>query len=332
MSRAGADSLSVMVGRYPHTEEILAHPQRLADGTRLRTLTYDDAGGGMVAVVRMLRAIPGFDFDVCEVPIVNYLSAREQGAEFTALPIFPTRRFMSDTIMCNRLAGIHTPTDLEGKHVGIHYFGHTDATWGRAILTELYDVDLDSITWVTSAEEQIEGVTLPENVLRIPRAPLGEMLREGGIAAQLFSHTQFFQAPELEPLFPDVEAQDKAWFDRTGIFPILHTVVVKNSVLRQRPSLAQELCLLFETAKQDELADLEAGRRRSLGEWERYEESGFPRRPFARAEQQYLGADPLPYGLEPNRECLDALMRYAVQQRILQRPIDLDSLFWTSDE
>jgi ABC-type nitrate/sulfonate/bicarbonate transport system substrate-binding protein len=190
-----ADSLSVVIGRYPHTAEILAHPQRLADGLPLRTLTFDDAGGALTVAARMLRAVPGFDFDVCEVPIVNYLSAREHGADLTAIPVFPTRRFVSETIMCNRAANISHPKDLEGKYVGISYFGHTDVTWGRAILTEMYGVDLDAVTWVTSVEEQIEGVRLPRNVVRIPRAPLGEMLRSGEISAQMFSHTQFFQAP-----------------------------------------------------------------------------------------------------------------------------------------
>jgi 4,5-dihydroxyphthalate decarboxylase len=331
VNREAADSLAVVIGRYPHTEELLAHPQRLKDGTRLRLLTFEDAGGGMAAAVRMLRSIRGFDFDVCEVPIVNYLSAREHGAELTAIPVFPTRRFMSDTIVCNRAANIGHPKDLEGKYVGIHYFGHTDAAWGRAILTEMYQVDLDAITWVTSAEEQIEGARLPGNVVRIPRAPLGEMLRAGEISAQMFSHTQFAQAPELQPLFPEVEAHDERWFVKTGLFPILHTVVIKDSVLRERPQLAQELVDLFSRAKDEELDRLEAGRTRSIGEWERYEESGFPRRPFARSDRRYLGADPLPFGLKANRACLEALIGYSLQQRILGERLDLDDLFWSPD-
>src|SRR5680860_651174 len=112
------------------------------------------------------RMVRGLEFDVSEMAVTTYLTAREHGVEFTALPIFLVRGFHHGAILHNIKAGIKTPKDLEGKRVGVNR-GYTVTTgvWARAILQDQYGVNLDKITWVLSGDEHVQSWQAPGNVV-----------------------------------------------------------------------------------------------------------------------------------------------------------------------
>ena len=130
------DELVCAVTALPHTAELLGTRIEIG-GTTLRF----EAGEGAGTTRRMLRDLA---YAACGMPIVNYLSAREQGIPLTAIPVFLTRRFPQGMLICDRHR-IERATDLEGKRVGVAYYGNTDATWVRGMLAEL-GVRLDRVT------------------------------------------------------------------------------------------------------------------------------------------------------------------------------------------
>lgn len=312
--------LTAVVNRYPHTAALLSTALDAGDGTRVDVVPPDDVGGVLSAVSRMLSEVDDLDFDVCELPLVNYLAARERGARFTAVPVFLTRRFPHPTIAVNHAAGIEKPADLDGRRIGVSYYGNTDATWARGLLAEL-GVDLSSVTWVTGFGEQVAGSPVPPGTLHLPRADLFRMLERGELAGLIVSHTQSVPGPDLGPLLPDPAAAQQEWYERTGVFPPLHTVVVKDDVLAAHPGLARALVEAFERAKTDALVAPLAEADRAAAR-----ASGFPD-----GSRPWLGRDPLPYGLGPNEAALSLLCTMAAEQGMLAAAPEPADLFVTAD-
>jgi hypothetical protein len=108
-------------------------------------------------------------YDVCELPLVNYLAAREQGAPFRALPAFLTRRFPQPMIVASKRSGIRAPEDLAGGRIGIGYYGNSDTAWVQVMLAEQFGVDCGSLTWVASQGPQVQR-PVPPNVTQLPPA------------------------------------------------------------------------------------------------------------------------------------------------------------------
>ncbi len=104
------------------------------------------------------------EFDICEMPIVSYLVAKDRGVAITAIPAFVTRGFDHRRLVLSSTSGAREPKDLEGREVGVRYYGFTDGTWARAIMARTFGGDLDSITWVTAVPETVLSAELPSNV------------------------------------------------------------------------------------------------------------------------------------------------------------------------
>ena len=136
------DRLHFLVGDYLVTRPLIESP-RLADGTVLEMHGFAASGGARPAMARMIREMPGLDFDICELPLVNYISAKELGAKYTAIPVVICRRFQHDGIWGDARQGIREPKDLAGKRVGLIYHGHSDLVWKRGIMSDLCGVDLE---------------------------------------------------------------------------------------------------------------------------------------------------------------------------------------------
>ncbi|KRR26549.1 hypothetical protein CQ14_02370 [Bradyrhizobium lablabi] len=176
-------------------------------------------------------------FDVSEMAIVTYLMARSFGKPMVLLPDVVLARFQHGHALYNTRAGKLTPGDLRGKRVGIRSFTTTTGAWLRGILANDYGVDLDSIEWVT-----FEDAHVAEFVDVTKRAPAGkqivQMLSDGELDAVLGEKSDH---PDLKPLFADVDAEEKAWFDRHGVVPINHMVVVSRAMSEQHPDAVQEI-------------------------------------------------------------------------------------------
>lgn len=262
------------------------------------------------------RMVRDLEFDVCEMAFTTYLCAKEHGKALTALPIFLVRDFHHGAVAHNINAGITHPKDLEGRRVGVNR-GYTVTTgvWARGILQDEYDVDLSTITWVLSGDEHVAEYEAPDNVVTVePGGDLAEMVVTGELVATIGVRVEH---PDVAPLIPDPVATAVAAMRQTGLYPINHLIVVRDELLREHPGLAADLFSAFKESKDRYVAALRDDRLPAPE----------ARDATYRHALEVLGADPLPYGIAPNRPVIDRLIRHAVEQRILHRAPALDALF-----
>lgn len=279
-----------------------------------------------VLVKGFRRMVRSLEFDVSEMALTTYLTAREHGVAFTALPVFLVRGFHHGAIRYNTRSDIRRPEDLEGRRVGVNR-GYTVTTgvWARGILASEYGVDLDKVTWVRSGDEHVASYVAPANVeSAVESAPegvdLGDMLIRGDLDAVIGIDVDH---PDVAPLIPEPEEAAFAALQSRGFYPINHLVVVKDEVLQRHPKVATAVYDAFTEAKERYVESLRKADERASD----------PADELTGADRMYIrvlqttGGDPLPYGIEPNRAMLEQLMEYALAQRILTRAVDLDTLF-----
>jgi ABC-type nitrate/sulfonate/bicarbonate transport system substrate-binding protein len=291
------------------------HTQPLKDGTVAPwtfTFDFEDVPVIVKAFRRMVR---GLEFDISEMAITTYLTAKAHGKKFTAIPVFPMRAFHHGAILYNTTSDIRTPKDLEGRRVGVNR-GYTVTTglWARSILQHEYGVDLKKITWVLSGDEHVAEYRPPSNVVPIQEGrTLEEMLLSGEIAAANGVQTD---SPDIKPLIPNAKDAGLSGLRKGGLYPINHTVVVKDELLAAHPDLAADLFDAFVRAKKIYVDRLKSG---GIAE------------PTA-ADKTFAGVmeitgDPLPYGVAPNRREIEAVIQYSVEQGILQKPFTVEEIF-----
>jgi 4,5-dihydroxyphthalate decarboxylase len=299
---------------FKAVSRIQGNNQAVKDGT-VKPGSFDfDWEEVPVLVKAFRRMVRGLEFDICEMALTTYICAREHGVKFTALPIFLVRGFHHAAIFRNAQAGITHPKDLEGKKVGVNR-GYTVTTgvWARGILQDEYGVDLSKITWVLSGDEHVADYRPPANAVPVEEGrTLEEMLDSGELAGAVGT----LDHPALEPMIPNaMEAGFAALKDR-GVYPINHLVVVRDDVLEANPNLAAEVFEAFAESKRLYVAKLKAGD---------IEEPTPIDKLHARVME--VMDDPLPYGVEPNRQVLEQLIGHALAQGIITRPVAVDSLF-----
>src|SRR5665213_2952444 len=146
--------LSTALGNYGHVAPLRDGTVK-PEGFELSFVTLD---GPIIGAFR--RMVRNLEFDVCELAITTYLSAKEYKKPFTAIPIFPARAFPHRALVVNRAAGVSDAKDLEGKRVGVRAYTVTTGVWARAILADTYGVDLDKVTWVIADEELVAECAL----------------------------------------------------------------------------------------------------------------------------------------------------------------------------
>ena len=263
------------------------------------------------------RMVRGLEWDVCEMAITTYMTAREHGIRFTAVPVFLVRAFHHGAILVNKNAGITKPKDLEGKRVGVNR-GYTVTTgvWARGILASEYGVDLQKITWVLSGDEHVQEYRAPSNVVPIePGKNMADMLASGELVAAIGVEAKH---PDVQPLIPNALDAGLAALRSRGHYPINHLVVVKDELLAANPGLAASVFDAFAESKNLYVQKLKAGQIEkpdAVDEMHRRVMEIIP--------------DPLPYGIEPNRKVLEELIGHAVSQKIIATPVSVDDLFAT---
>ncbi|MDE2448878.1 MAG: ABC transporter substrate-binding protein [Gammaproteobacteria bacterium] len=298
------------------TLQTLGHTAPLKDGAvRLPgfELEWLEVSPIIQAFRRMVR---GVEFDVSEMALTTYLTARAFDKGFTALPVFLVRGFHHGAILHNTKVGIGNPKDLEGRRVGVSR-GYTVTTgvWVRGLLQHEYGVNLDKITWVLSGDEHVAEFRPPGNVQSLePGKTLESALICGELAAAIGIKAEH---PDIAPLIPDAATHAFGRLQRDAYYPINHTVVVKDGVLQKYPHVAVELFEAFGAAKRQYLERLRNAQIAAPSAVDRM---------YARV-LEITGSDPLPYGIEPNRGMLETLMGYACEQRILPRSFALEEVF-----
>jgi len=230
-------------------------------------------------------------YDLSEMAVVTYLIARAHGKQLALLPAPMIGRFQHPFAICNAEKGILTPKDLNGKRVGIRSFTTTTGAWIRGILANDYGVDLGSIAWIT-----FEDPHVAEYKDTTRRAPEGKkivpMLLDGELDAVLGETSN---DPRVRSLFGDPQAAAQQWYAKHKVVPINHLMVMRSADVRADPETAREVYRLLSEGK------------RLAG---------------AAAEP-----DPLPFGVEANRNSLQLIADYVFQQKLIPARVSVDDMF-----
>ena len=292
------------------------------DGVDLTILTDMDSA------TRHWRFINNREFDIAEVSCSSYLAARDNDLPFRAIPVFLHRRFRHGFMFINASKGISKPADLKGRRIGVKTMMTTAVLWMRGILQHDYGVPLSSIEWVAEIEDDVK-VTLPADIKYscLPNNKSVEtMLAEGELDAVF--HSDFVKPfiakdPRVVRLFPDHKVEEVAYYQRTGIFPIMHVLGLRQALAEEHPWVAINLFRAFNEAKAVAMKRMVNPRIVPLA-WYRatWEE-----------QERILGPDPWEYGLtERNRRNLETLASYSHEQGLIKKNPALEHLFLNVDQ
>ncbi|MEV0093766.1 ABC transporter substrate-binding protein [Streptomyces sp. NPDC050738] len=322
------DKLTVVLGDFPHAQAVLDGEAEI-DGLLVDPVEVKPVIG---AYRRMIRDL---EFDVCELAPVSYLMARQEGIALTAIPVFLNRRFHHGDVQCAANSGIRVPRDLEGRRIGVRAYSVSTGVWVRGVLRDQYGVDIDTITWVVDDDDHIEG-RVPANVERVTDGrSLGELLRTGEIDAALTGNAGTGRAgapkagwaataapePTIDegpyPLFPEAGTLAVDHYLRTGVYPLHSLISVRTELVERDPGLPTKLYAAFAESKRRHLAVA----------------PGWSAVPRLGRQGRAIGGDPVPYGITANEPSLNAMVRFAKDQGLLDAdfPAGLTSLFAEGD-
>jgi len=276
--------------------------------------------GGKAAIQGLLSGA----FDAADVPLVRYVFWKHNGEPLSAIPVFTDRLFQFQYIYTRPDTGIASLSDLRGRRVicAPSYFA-TPSFWHRALLKEECGIEPHEIEWHSPAPEADEKMRIPAGVkVTVSHASiLGlERLLDGTADCLMTARTPMVPAGQqhrVRRVFVDAYERQREWFKRSGFFPILHVIAVRNEALATRPGFGEELCRAYDEAKAYNYHRLQDERMTSL--------------PFMRG---YLddavascGNDPWPYGVERNRAELDRFLGYACEQGLTSSRLGVEALF-----
>ena len=314
--------LTLAIGEYDHVRDLCTGQVR-AEGIAISPLHLPTEE----IFHRFLRYR---EWEVSEISLAKYAAMRSQGdASLVAIPVFPSRVFRHSSIYVRRDGPVREPGDLAGRRVGVPEWAQTAAVYSRGLLVDTYGIDLRDIHWTQAGvnqpgrQEKVR-LALPDSLRVRPRpdASLDALLRAGELDAVLSAHPpEGFEAgdPAITRLFADPAAVERAYYQATGIFPIMHVVVLRAAVMDRFAWVAMNLFIAFEAAKA-----------RSLARLAEYTASRVPL-PWVPAQvaaaQALFGPDPFPYGLAANLPTLDAFLGWAQAQGVTERRLQPEELF-----
>jgi 4,5-dihydroxyphthalate decarboxylase len=271
------------------------------------------------------------EFDMAEMSLSWYVRTVHLAERpFVAIPVFPSRMFRHSSVYVNANSGIERPEDLVGKRVGCPEYQMTAAVWMKGILAEHHGVPIDSVTYLTGGLEQPgrteSPMDLPSSIRIGPLAAdqtLSDALRSGQIDALYTAHAPSSFADgsgTVRRLWVNSKAAEVDYYHKTGVFPIMHVIVVRSDVLEAHPWVAQSMVKAFNESKEIAQGALrETTALKYMLPWliDAAEES-----------REVLGTDPFAYGLtEGNRTTLEAFLRYSHQQHLIPEPLRPEQLF-----
>jgi 4,5-dihydroxyphthalate decarboxylase len=314
-------ALTLACGDYDRTRALMTGAVQPA-GVELNVVTLEPEA----MFYRMARFR---EFDVSELSLSTYTVLRGRGEPLVAIPAFPSFSFRHSSIFVGADAGIREPGDLFGKRVGVPKYHMTAAVWIRGNLEDEYGVAPKDIHWFEGGEgarvKEVD-VTLPADVRKeaVPDGRnLGDMVAAGELDAFIGARRPAaFASGRVRRLFPDFRRVERAYYEKTGIFPIMHAVVLKEELARQHPWLPRSLYDAFVEAKRlaYQRLDFTAALPVSL--------------PWLVAEVEetraLMGDDPFPYGVARNRKTLETLAGYTFRQGLAPRHLTVEEMFCES--
>jgi 4,5-dihydroxyphthalate decarboxylase len=315
--------ITLACGPYDRTQA-LADGRITVDGVDLRYVHLEPEE-------IFFRMVKYGEFDVAELSLSTYLLTHLADGPFVAIPVFPSRLFRHTSAYINGDSfdpGEPAIAQLAGKTVGLAEYQLTANVWIRGILAEYHGVPVASMRYRTgglnaAGRSEKVSVQLPPEIDIAPVAQgwtLSQLLATGDLDAVYSPRApDSFGTGSVRRLFEDTRAEEERYFERSGLFPIMHVVVIHRRVYEHNRWLAQELLKAFTAAKDVAYAQLARTVALSLS------------LPFVREEYEHtvarMGADYWAYGLEPNRDVLATFCRYAAEQGLVARAPDVESLF-----
>jgi 4,5-dihydroxyphthalate decarboxylase len=270
----------------------------LKDGTVRSDLVEFDFCGPTPANRGFKPMIREGAFDAGELAIGSFLQAKVYGKPLVMLPAVVMARFQHHTIVYNASKGELQPKDLEGHRIAVRSYTQTTGIWVRGILAHEHGVDLGRLTWVCTDDAHLAEYRDPPLVERPgPGAkPLDRMLIDGDVDAAIPATDLTKDHPHIRHLFPDPNAQAKAWVAKYGTVPVNHYFVVAEALAEARPDVVAEIYRLLRESK-------------------------------ALAPPSADGIDFFPHGIEANRRPLELIVQYAVEQQVIPRAFTVAELF-----
>ncbi len=277
-------------------------------------------------------------FQVTEIGLVPFMLAYANSdfRSYSLIPVFPLRAFRHKSVFIHTGRGITRPEDLKGRRVGTPGYSSTSLTWIRGLMSDEYGVYPEDIEWVISADDSSAkdagNASEQENVLpdgvSISVGPQGkdesDLLLDGDVDALFHAVEPRAYAerhPDVKRLFDDPRATEREYFSRTGIFPIMHAVAIRNDVIDANPWLPEAVFSAYSRSKQ---VEYEAMQNRWI----------FGTLPWFGQEfdetRQLMGENFWPYGIEPSRKTLNALLQYTYDQGLASRRLQVEDLFHAS--
>jgi 4,5-dihydroxyphthalate decarboxylase len=264
------------------------------------------------------RAMIAGKHDIAEMSMATYVQALSRGQELLAIPIFMGRRFLQPCVAFAKNSTIASPGDLRGKRIGLPQFWMTSSMWHRGLLEHEYDVPATQVEWVTNQPERLDaGFTPGARVTNVGDQPLSALpkLLADGIVDVLFAPRPLDRDGTLGFLFDDPVGTALEYRTRTGIYPLLHTIVLKASLKDHAPALFE----LFSRSKEHAYAH--------PGKVEI--ESPIAGLSFEEARER-LG-EPYPYGVRANAAAIDAFMTYSLEQALTAKRVNAAEAFLALD-
>lgn len=277
---------------------------------------------------RMLRY---HEFDVAEMSLSSYvLSCFTEPRPFVAIPVFPSRFFRHSSIYVNARSGIKEPIDLVGKKVGSPEYQMTAPVWIRGILADEYGVGVESVKYFTGGAEEPNRpeklpLSLPPSICLTKIGPdqtLSGMLRDGEIDAMYTARKpSSYEGPtgNVRRLFEDFVDVERSYFRRTGIFPIMHTIVLRREVYEANRWIAMSLYKAFCEAQKRAYKDLqETAALKTMLPW---------LASHVEDARREMGDDYWSYGFAKNKATLETFLRYSFEQGLSKRLLTAEELF-----
>ena len=277
-------------------------------------------------------------FDVTEIGLHPFMLAyaNDNFRDYQLLPIFPLRVFRHKSVFIRTDRGIKKPEDLKGKRIGTPGYSSSSLTWIRGIFMDEYGLDPRDIEWVTSAADSTkdDAGTVSKNETVVPEGinmatgPVGkdesELLELGEVDAlfhALEPKAYLRGDPKIARLFEDYKSVEQAYYLKTGIFPIMHAVAVKKSLLQENPWLAKHLFDAYSKSKQaDDMFRMKLGWAYDSMPWYGKE---------LEDTRKIMGKNFYSYGMQPNRKVLETFFRYSYEQGLARKKLTIEDLFYT---
>jgi 4,5-dihydroxyphthalate decarboxylase len=268
------------------------------------------------------KRMVALDLDVAEMSFATYSRARDVGVPILALPVYPGRRFLQPAIIVREDSAIKEPKDLRGKKAAVGQFWQTAAVWHRVILNSQYGLKQGDLSWVCTQPERWDKLPQPQAEVTWDtsgRDPLG-LLKAGEVDAALLTNANGLQGDGheegLRRLFPEPAKTQLQYYRRTGVFPVIHLVVLKEEVAEDR-YVYDELTEALRDSKQAGLNDMV--------------ESPTEGPVFGATPDEVRGTfgfDPYPYGVEANRNAIELFLGdIASNQHLTDHQLRIEELF-----